>query len=164
MKKKNLSRFDKVKDTMRMEDFVIQYLNDGVYVDCYKLTHKQLKSFNNPYVVAVSYEFADANIELILTNKILLVSDRYGNIAPYINPRELKRLETLGSIEDQITELKKVRINQLSKLVNLWGQMQILLYEKDQIEGTIGILEEINRSSKVDELGGKTYVKKYQRR
>ena len=49
-------------------------------------------------------------------------------------------------------------------MVNLWGQMQIKKKKKDQIEGTIGILEEINRSSKVDELGGKTYVKKYQRR
>ena len=162
MKKKNLSRFDKVKDMIRMEEFVIQYLNDGVYVDCHKLTHKQLKSFNNPYVVAVSYEFVDANIELVLTNKILLVSDHHGNIAPYINPQELRRLKNLGSIEDQITELKKVRINQLSKLVSLWGQMQVLLYEKNQIEGTIEILEEVNRSLKADELGGKTYVKKYQ--
>ena len=42
--------------------------------------------------------------------------------------------------------------------------MQILLYQKDQIEGTINILEEINRSSKINELGGKTYVKKYQGR
>ena len=37
----------------------------------------------------------------------------------------------------------------------------MLLYEKEQIEGTIEILNEINRSSKVDELGGKSYVKKY---
>ena len=157
MKKKNLSRFDKIKDTIKMEEFVIRYLNDGVYVECYKLTHKQLKSFDNPYVVTVSYEFAEANIELILSNKILLVSDRFGNIAPYINPLELKRLESLDLIEEEIKKIKKIRIN-------LWGQMQILLYQKDQIEGTINILEEINRSSKINELGGKTYVKKYQGR
>ena len=164
MKKKNLSRFDKIKDTIKMEDFVIRYLNDEVYVECYKLTYKQLKSFDNPYVVTVSYEFAETNIELILSNKILLVSDRFGNIAPYINPLELKKLESLDLIEEEIKKIKKIRINQLSKLVNLWGQMQILLYQKDQIEGTINILEEINRSSKINELGGKTYVKKYQGR
>ena len=161
MKKKNLSRFDKVKDTMRMEEFVIQYLNDGVYVDCHKLTHKHLKSFDNPYVLALSFEFVSSNIELVLTNKIVLVSDRHGDVAPYINPKELRRLENLGTIENQITELKKVRIYQLSELINLWGRMQMLLYEKNQIEGTLGILKEINRSSKVDELGGKSYVKKY---
>ena len=119
MKKKNLSHFDKIKDTIKMEDFVIRYLNDGVYVECYKLTHKQLKSFDNPYVVTVSYEFAETNIELILSNKILLVSDRFGNIAPYINPLELKRLESLDLIEEEIKKIKKIRINQLSKLVNL---------------------------------------------
>ena len=161
MKKKNLSKFDKTKDTIKIRDFVVQYLNDGISVDCHKLTHKNLKSFNNPYVIAVSFDFASSNVELILTNKILLVSDYYGNIAPYINPHELKKLENLGSIEEQIIELKKIRINQLSKLLSLWGKMQVLLYEKSRIEGTIVILEEINRQSKIDELGGKNYVKKY---
>ena len=164
MKKKKLDRFDKTKDTIKMEEFVIQYLNDGHYVDCNNLTHKHLKSFDNPYVLALSFEFVSANIELVFTNKILLVSDCHGDVAPYINPQELRRLGSLGTVENQITELKKVRIYQLSELINLWGRMQMLLYEKEQIEGTIEILNEINRSSKVDELGGKRYVKKYQRR
>ena len=120
-----------------------------------------MKSFDNPYVLALSFEFVSANIELVFTNKILLVSDCHGDVAPYINPQELRRLGSLGTVENQITELKKVRIYQLSELINLWGRMQMLLYEKEQIEGTIEILNEINRSSKVDELGGKSYVKKY---
>ena len=73
MSRKNLEKFDKTKDTIKMEDFVVHYLNDDVLVKCRRLTHKDLKRFDNPYVVTVSYEFASANIELILTNKIILV-------------------------------------------------------------------------------------------
>ena len=161
MKKKDLSRFDKTKDTLKMEDFIVNYLNDGNYVKCSRLTHRQLKSFNNPYVLALSFEFVATNAELVLANKILLVMDCYGHIAPYLNPHILKKIESLGSIEKQIIELKKIRINKLSELVSIWGKMQVLLYEKDQIEGTITILEEINRYAKISELGGKDYVKKY---
>ncbi len=161
MSKKNLSRFDKIKDTIKIEDFIIQYLNDGVYTSCHKLSHKQLKFFNNPYVIAISYEYASSNMELILSNKILLVRDSFGNVAPYINPKELKRLEKMGSIDEQINALKKERINQLSELIKLWSKMQVLLYEKGQIESTIGMLEEIKKGSKVSELGGESYVKKY---
>ncbi len=159
--RKNLDIFDKRKDTVSITDFVTHYLNDGKLIDCKKLTHRDLKSFNNPYVVTVSYEFAATNRELILVNKIILVIDRYNNIAPYVNPDELRKLEKLNSINEQIKELKKVRINQLAKLIDLWGPMQILLYEKRQIELILNLLQEINNQSKIYELGGKSYVKKY---
>ena len=159
--RKNLDIFDKRKDTVSITDFVTHYLNDGKLIDCKKLTHLDLKSFNNPYVVTVSYEFAATNRELILVNKIILVIDRYNNIAPYVNPDELRKLEKLNSINEQIKELKKVRINQLAKLIDLWGPMQILLYEKRQIELMLNLLQEIHNQSKIYELGGKSYVKKY---
>ncbi len=162
--KKTLNIFDRKKDTISISDFVTFYLNDGITINCQKLTHRDLKSFNNPYVVTVSYEFASTNRELILTNKIILVTDRYNNIAPYVNPDELRKLEKLEAIDEQIKILKKVRLDQLSKLISLWSKMQVLLYEKRQIELTIDLLDEINKSSKIDELGGKDYVKKYQRR
>ena len=161
MSKKNLEKFDKTKNTMKIEDFVVNYLNDGVLIKCRRLTHKDLKNFNNPYVMAVSYEFASSNKELVLTNKIILVIDSHGHVAPYINPNELKRIQSLPAIDEQIAKLKKNRIYQLTKLVNLWSEMQLLLYEKKQIEETINLLQEINKNSKVEELGGKKYVKKY---
>ena len=161
--KKNLEKFDKKKDTIRMDQFVIHYLNDGVPVDCKKLTHRDLKGFNNPFVVTVSYEFASANIELILTNKILLVVDRYGNIAPYINAIDLKKMGKLETIEEQLDILRKTRINELSQLVKIWSKIQLLNYDKEQIELTMQILRDVN-SSKLSELGGNNYVKKYQSR
>ena len=164
MGKNNLEKLDRSKHTISMKDFVVKYLNDGVEIDCYALKHRHLRSFGNPYVLSVSFEFASSNIELILSHKILLVSDRYGSVVPYINPKELKRIQNLDCIDQQIMRLKKVRINQLSKLISLWSEMQILLYERKQIEGTIELLEEINKHSKVEQLGGKSYVKEYQRR
>ncbi len=161
MSRKNLEKFDKIKDTIKMEDFVVHYLNDDVLIRCRKLTHKDLKSFNNPYVVTVSYEFASTNIELVLTNKIILVVDRLGHIAPYINPNELKKIKSLGIIDEQIAKLKKIRINQLSKLISLWSEMQMLLYERKKIEGTIELLREIKKQSSIEQLGGISYVKKY---
>ena len=126
MGKNNLEKLDRSKHTISMKDFVIKYLNDGVEVDCYALKHRNLRSFGNPYVLSVSFEFASSNIELILSHKILLVSDRYGNVVPYINPKELKRIQNLGSIDEQIIKLKKVRINQLSKFISLCSKIQLI--------------------------------------
>lgn len=164
MSRKNLERFDRIKDTIKMEDFVVHYLNDDVLIRCRKLTHKDLKNFNNPYVVTVSYEFASANMELIFSNKIILVVDILGHMAPYINPNELKKIQSLNTIDEQIARLKKIRITQLTKLISLWSEMQMLLYEKREIEITIRMLEEINKKSIIEQLGGKKYVKEYQRR
>ena len=164
MGKNNLEKLDRSKHAIKMEDFVTNYLNDGILLKCRRLTHKDLKSFNNPYVLSVSYEFASSNVELILTNKIILVADCYGNIAPYINPKELKRIQNLDNIDEQIKKLKKLRINQLTHLMKLWSDMQLLLFEKKIIEDTISLLEEINKKSKIEQLGGRSYVKEYQRR
>ena len=161
MSKKNMEKFDKTKNTIKIEDFVVQYLNDGILINCRRLSHKDLKWFNNPYVMTVSYDFVSANRELVLTNKIILVIDRNGNVAPYINPNELRKIASLETINEQIARSKKIRINQLAKIIKVWSEMQILLYGKRQIETTIALLEEINKQTKVDELGGKIYVKKY---
>ena len=161
MGKNNLEKLDRNRHTIKMEDFITNYLNDGVILKCRRLTHKDLKRFDNPYVLSVSYEFASSNIELILTNKIILVIDCYINVAPYINPKELKRIQNLDSINEQIKELKKERIDQLSKLISLWSKIQLLLFEKKGIEDTLCLLVEVNKKSKVEQLGGKSYVKKY---
>ena len=71
--KKKLGNFDKYKDTIRMDTFVSLYLNDGNFIECKNLTHKELKMFDIPYVISVSYDFVEANKELVLNgHKILL--------------------------------------------------------------------------------------------
>ena len=159
--KKNLGNFDKYKDTIRMDTFVSLYLNDGNFIECKNLTHKELKMFDIPYVISVSYDFVEANKELVLNGKIILVRDRSNNLAPYINPIELRKLNNLKNIEEQINNLKKQRIKYTSKLVELWSKLQMLLYQQQEISDTITILEEVNRQSSIEQLGGKSYVKKY---
>lgn len=161
MGKRNLDYVDKFKNTIRMEEFITLYLNDGNFIECKNLTHKELKSFNIPYVICVSYDFADANKELVLNGKIILVRDRNNNIAPYINPIELKKINSLEAIGEQIKNLKKQRIKYTSKLVELWNKLQMLSYQQQEISDTIAILEEVNRQSSIEQLGGKSYVKKY---
>lgn len=160
MSKKNFKKIDRVKNTIPIEDFVVQYLNDGVLIKCRRLSHKDLKFFSNPYVVSVPFEFASSNIELVFTNKLILVSDRFGNIVPYINPFELKRLERMPIIVEEYEKLKKLKFK-LYKLENLWCELQVLLYEKKQIEETLSILRDIKKIKKIEELGGKKYVKEY---
>ena len=161
MGKRNLDYVDKFKNTIRMEEFITLYLNDGNFIECKNLTHKELKSFNIPYVICVSYDFVDANKELVLNGKIILVRDRNNNIAPYINPIELKKINSLEAIGEQIKNLKKQRIKYTSKLVELWNKLQMLSYQQQEISDTIAILEEVNRQSSIEQLGGKSYVKKY---
>ena len=163
MSKKNLKKLDRLKNAISIEDFVIQYLNDGVLIKCRRLTHKDLKHFDISYVVTVPFEYVSSNIELVLTNKIILVIDRYGNVAPYINPNELKRLENMNIVEFQLAKLKKVKFG-LYGLAKMWSDLQLLLYEKKQIDETIAILKNINLYSKLEEIGGRIYVKKYQRK
>ena len=161
MGKRNLDYVDKVKNTIRMEDFITLYLNDGNFIDCKNLTHKELKSFNIPYVICVSYDFADANREMVLSGKIILVRDKHGNMAPYINPFLLKKIGTLDDINEQINVLRKMKVKNCAKLVGMWNELQVLLHHQYEILDTITILEEVNRQSSIEELGGKSYVKKY---
>ena len=164
MKKRNLDYVDKFRDTIKMDDFITFYLNDGNFIECKNLTHKELKMFDIPYVISVSYDFADANKELVLNGKIILVRDKHGNVAPYINPMELRKIGSLDNINEQIIDLRKLKVKYMAKAVSIWNDLQILLHQHHEIMHTIAILEEINKQSSIEQLGGKSYVKKHQGR
>lgn len=159
MSRKNLEKLDRNKNVISIEEFVTYYLNDGIPISCKKLTHKDLKSFGNPYVVTVSFEFASSNIELVFSNKLLLVKDGHHNLAPYINPFEIRKVQNLDLIDEEIGKLKKERIYQLSLILEHWNKLQVLLHRKCQIEQTIKLLEEINKKDTLE--GMRSYVKKY---
>lgn len=164
MGKRNLDYVDKFKNTIRMDDFIRLYLNDGIFIECKNLTHKELKMFDIPYVISVSYDFADANREMVLNGKIILVRDKNNNIAPYINPIELKKINSLEDINEQIDELRTQKVKYMAKMVELWSKKQVLLHQYNEIMDTIAILEEINKQSSIEQLGGISYVKKHQGR
>ena len=154
MSKNNLNKLDRYKNSITMDEFITYYLNDGMKLKC-KLSHKDLKSFNNPYLIGISYEFASANIELVLTNKIVLVIDKYNHVAPYINPLELKKIEQYRELTKQLKYLSGENLKD-----------QLLAYQLSEIEKTIQILRLINKESYIDEFieGDEDYVKKHKRR
>ena len=66
-----------------------------------------------------------------------------------------------GISQERIDPLRYDRIK--DKIVKIVPEFSIvgLLFEKKVIEDTICLLEEVNKKSKVEQLGGKSYVKKY---
>jgi len=93
-----------VEDTISMTRFIISYCGgfDGMEVD---LTHKQLKAMK-PAVVK-NVPFSEVTMDNIKTGKIILVRDAVGNIAPYLNPEEIRKIERLRAIKREKKEMER---------------------------------------------------------
>ncbi len=154
---KNFKKLDRNKNVIPIDQFIINYLNDGVFLTCNDLTHKDLKKFSNPYVISVPFEYADACVELIYTGDIILVRDILGNIAPYINPNNLKILYQIDSVEKEISEIYKKRI-EITSLLSEWQKLQKLLFDLNRIKETKELLEDLKLyKQEMREKDGKKY-------
>ena len=118
IKKKNTST--NFLNTISISDFVKYYL--GTEHECKDLKHKGLKSFNNPYVVGISNEFAIKNPDCIRRQEILVVIDSYGNPGTYINPVLLKNLENMEECKNILKILNSIRIVNLEEIVLLYNE------------------------------------------
>lgn len=123
MKKRYFDR----EDTISMNEFVTRYL--GTKHNCANLRHIGLKSFNNPYVVGVSNDFALSNIDYVKRRELLVVLDCNGNPGTYLNPLNLKKLVDLENIKGTLKLLEKIRLHELKKILPLYQQYQKLLSE-----------------------------------
>lgn len=112
--------------------FIQQYF--GTDHSCSKLKHEGLKSFNNPYIVGISNDFAKKNPECVIKNQVIVVADDYRKIGTYVNPENLKMLLELEICKLQLKSLEKVELH------NFYGVTT--LYEKfSELEKRIEILE-----------------------
>lgn len=155
-KKKTCNNFF---NTVTISDFVKYYL--GTDHDCKDLKHKGLKSFDNPYVVGISNEFAVKNPDCIRRNEILVVIDSYGNPGTYINPLLLKQLEDMETCKIVLNLLSSVRLNNLSEIVHLYDKYmktvnKIEKLEQQYIDGC-DLLNQLQKNSILKEI--KEYVK-----
>ena len=98
---------------------------------------------------------------IVLNGKIILVRDRNNNIVPYINPNKIKKINSLEDINGQIEELRTKRVKYMAEMIELWSKKKVLSYQYNEIMDTIAILEEIDKQSSIEQLGGRSYVKKY---
>lgn len=93
-------------DGIQISEFIGNYL--GTHHCCNKLKHQGLKSFNNPYIIGVSNDFAMKNSDCITRQEIIVVIDDYGNPGTYLNPINIMRLTELEVCKEKLKLLQKL--------------------------------------------------------
>ena len=151
--------------TISIKDFVNYYL--GTEHDCKNLKHRGLKSFNNPYVIGISNDFAAKNPDHVRRNEILVVIDDYGNPGTYINPNLLRKIKTMEECKHLLKLLQKVRIYNLEKINELYTeymniQNKILDLEKIYVDGCdlLYVLNKNNILKKIKKYVRESYEKR----
>ena len=151
--------------TISIKDFVNYYL--GTEHDCKNLKHRGLKSFNNPYVIGISNDFAAKNPDHVRRNEILVVIDHYGNPGTYINPNLLRKIKTMEECKHLLKLLQKVRIYNLEKINELYTeymniQNKILDLEKIYVDGCdlLYVLNKNNILRKIKKYVRESYEKR----
>lgn len=146
-------------NTITISDFVKYYL--GTEHDCKNLKHKGLKSFNNPYVVGISNEFAVKNPDCIRRQEILVVIDDYGNPGTYINPTLLKNLENMEGYKNILHILNSIRVDNLAEVDKLYNEYMKTInkigeLEKQYIDGC-DLLNQLQKTSLLRQI--RSYTK-----
>lgn len=118
--------------TINISDFVTYYL--GTNHDCKDLKHRGLKSFNNPYVIGVSNDFAVKNPDCVRRKEILVVIDSYGNLGAYINPLLLKQLEDMETYKTVLNLLQNIRTHNFTEAKMLYEEYEKIVIKIDLLE------------------------------
>jgi len=108
-------------DGISMQNFVSNYL--GTQHSCSKLKHQGLKSFNNPYVIGVSNDFALKYPDCVMRQELLVVIDDYGNPGTYINPINIQKLIELEVSKEKIKLLENItcyNFEEIGLLYQVW--------------------------------------------
>ena len=158
--KNTISKFKhNFENTISIYEFVNDYLE--VEHNCENLKHMGLKSFNSPYIIGVSNDFAIKNKEYVLKNEILIVVDAYNNPAAYINPILLKQITTMEELKYTMGILEKIRLNDLVYVKKLYDKFDLITKQINQLntfylQGN-ELLKRLNKKSILREI--KNYVK-----
>lgn len=117
--------------SITIREFVNDYLE--VEHDCYGLTHRGLKTFNNPFVFGVSNEFAEKNPDCVFRKEVLVVYDSKKNKGTYLNPHFLRKLTDLETTLATIKVIGKVRIFELKDINEIYEQFKMISLEAEML-------------------------------
>lgn len=120
-------------ETISISDFVSLL---GTEHDCNGLKHRGLKSFENPYIVGISNDFALKNPELIIKRQIFVVIDDYGNPGTYINPEILKNIETMEQYKCTLNLLGKISVHSLASINKLYEEYTKIVNKMAELQNT----------------------------
>ena len=158
-KKNNKSHNNTYAKTIKISEFVTGYL--GTEHDCSELKHQGLKSFNNPYVVGVSNDFARKNPDCVNRDEILVVIDAFGNPGSYINPNLLKNIQTMEEYKYLLLLLNKIKIHSFENAKNLAYMHKTIMLKINELErryiDSCDLLKVLSKEKILDEI--RNYVK-----
>lgn len=125
-------------DGISMKDFVEYYL--GTKHECTKLKHQGLKSFDNPYVIGISNDFALKNPDYIIRNELIVVIDDYGNPGTYINPDNIKKIIELEQNKEKLRILTGIDCHSFEEaalLYDVWSKINEDIIRLEKLYGGI---------------------------
>ena len=109
MNKKELRHTEK----MSMMKFLRRYYgftNEKLLTKLSKLSHKQLKEIVELYDINIrKISFDDLTREMIASGEVILVTDRFDNPAPYINPEINLENEYLTTLDESFVQNIKIK-------------------------------------------------------
>lgn len=123
-------------DGISIRNFVEHYL--GTKHDCSKLKHQGLKSFNNPYLIGVSNDFALNNYDYVMKNELVIVIDDYGNPGTYINPCNIKKMIELETCREKLKLIENISCHNFEEVNALYPIWHELCLDVKCLEGLYG--------------------------
>jgi len=124
-----------------IKEFVNYYL--GVNHSCKNLRHQGLKSFNNPYVVGVSNDFALKYPEYVSRQELLIVIDSNRNPGTYINPENIEKLVELEICKRELKLLENVSCHSFTNINDLYSVWMELTHKINYLESMYGRIYEL---------------------
>lgn len=108
MDKKELKKIEK----MSMKKFLRRYYgltNEQLLVKLSKLTHKELKTILQYYNLKMQkISFDNLTREMLASGEVILVTDKFDNPAPYINPEISLKDEYLTTLDESyVSDLER---------------------------------------------------------
>lgn len=130
-------------DGISIQSFVEHYL--GTRHNCYMLKHQGLKSFDNPYLIGVSNDFAIKNFDYVGKNELVVVIDDFGNPGTYVNPLNIKKLMELEVCKEKIKLLNNISCRNFDEAAILYQMCSQLISDIECLEGLYGGTYELLR-------------------